>query len=151
MHKRFLKKPWFLAGALALAFAVLAMGGIALSSSAYAASLSTQSKNPSAANTSAQTKTPPPNGLVSPGKTKTPPPSFDGVIAQIDGSTITLQSKNLTQTVHLTAQTTYVKVGIAQKTKGPASRGDLKVGETIEATGALNGSSLTAEFVVIFV
>lgn len=163
MHKPLLKKPLFLAAMLALAFAVLTIGSVALSSSAYAANASVQDKAPPAKCSNKQDC--PPNGSVPPGKGKTSLPcakqttspcgSFSGVITQIDGSTITLQSKNLTPAVHLTAKTAYYKLTIGeQKTKqqAPASRGDLKVGETIEASGTLNSDgSLTAGAVFIFV
>ncbi len=162
MRKSFLKNPLFLAALLALTFAVLTVGGVALSSSAYAASASAQGKTPPAKCFNKQSC--PPNGSVPPGKGKTPPPcakqatspcgSFSGVITQIDGSTITLQSKNLTPEVHLIAKTAYYKLNLASGTKQlePASPGDLKVGESIEASGSLNSDgSLTAAAVFIFV
>jgi hypothetical protein len=142
MHKPFLKKPLFLAALLALAFAVLTVGGIALSSSAaHAASASKQDK------------------VSSPWCVKKGSPActtFEGVITQINDSTITLQSKSLTRTIHLTAKTAYLKASSASKGKPkatqPASQSDLRVGETVDVNGTLDSDgSVTAAAVVIFV
>ena len=52
---------------------------------------------------------------------------FGGTVTRIDGSTITVQAKDLTQTVHLTASTTFLKGQPRTKVTQPASRSDLKV------------------------
>jgi hypothetical protein len=80
---------------------------------------------------------------------------FAGVITSIDNTTIAIQAKDSTHTILLTANTLFVKITITQsgsKTaqKQPASRGDLKVGETIEAHGKLNSAgALVADTVII--
>jgi hypothetical protein len=76
--------------------------------------------------------------------------NFGGTITRIDGSTITVQAKDLTQMVHLTASTTFLKGQPKTKVTQPASRSDLKVGDVIEAQGKLNGDgSLIAKIVLI--
>jgi hypothetical protein len=76
--------------------------------------------------------------------------NFGGTVTRIDGSTITVQAKDLTQTVHLTASTTFLKGEPKTKSTQPASRSDLGVGDIIEAQGKLNGDgSLTAKIVLI--
>ncbi len=78
--------------------------------------------------------------------------SLSGTITNIDGSTITVQGKDTTFTILVTASTTFSKVDLQTHTKSsqPASFRDLAVGETIEADGTLNrDGSLTASHVVI--
>ena len=75
---------------------------------------------------------------------------FGGVVTGIDGSTITVQAKGLTHTVHLTASTTFLKVQPETKSTSPASQSDLKVGDIVNAHGKLNSDgSLTAGTVLI--
>src|SRR6266571_1779803 len=76
--------------------------------------------------------------------------NFGGVVTRIGGSTITVQAKGLTHTVHLTASTTFLKGQPETKLTSPASQSDLKVGNIVEAHGKLNSDgSLTAETVLI--
>jgi hypothetical protein len=75
---------------------------------------------------------------------------YGGVVTRIDGSTITVQAKGLTLTVHMTAGTTFFKGQPKTKATSPASQSDLKVGDIVEAHGKLNSDgSLTAETVLI--
>jgi hypothetical protein len=75
---------------------------------------------------------------------------YGGAITSINGSTLTVQAKDGTHTILLTDSTTFLKGLPASKTTQPASRGDLKVGVTIEANGKLNSDgSLTAMAVII--
>jgi len=75
---------------------------------------------------------------------------FGGVITGLNGSTITVQSKDSTHIIVLTTSTTFLKLQPATKETQPASRNDLKVGETIDAQGKLNSDgSLTASTVAI--
>jgi hypothetical protein len=75
---------------------------------------------------------------------------FSGVVTKINGSTITIQVKDRTSTIHVTNSTTFFKVQPKTKETQPAARKDLKVGENIEAQGKLNGDgSLTAKTVTI--
>lgn len=80
---------------------------------------------------------------------------FGGVIISVDSATITIQAKDSTHTILVTANTLYLKISSSQpgsktEQKQPASRDDLKVGETIEAHGKLNSAgSLVADNVLI--
>ena len=78
--------------------------------------------------------------------------SLSGTITNIDSSTITVQAKDQTFTILVTASTTFSKVDLQPHTKSsqPASFSDLVVGETIQADGTVNSDgSLTASNVVI--
>lgn len=79
---------------------------------------------------------------------------LSGTITKIAGSTITVQAKDQTFTILVTASTTFSKGQFDPQThtksSQPASFSDLAVGETIEAHGKLNSDgSLTASHVVI--
>lgn len=75
---------------------------------------------------------------------------YGGAVTSIDGSTISVQAKGLTHTIHLTASTTFLVGQPKSKATSPASQSDLKVGDIIEAHGKLNSDgSLTAETVLI--
>jgi len=75
---------------------------------------------------------------------------YGGVVTRIDGSMISVQTKGLTHTVHLTASTTYLAGQPKTKATSPASQSDLKVGDIVEVHGKLNSDgSLTAETVLI--
>jgi hypothetical protein len=75
---------------------------------------------------------------------------FAGAITKITGSTIILQAKDLTSTMHVTDSTTFLKGQPKSKQTQPASRKDLKLGDTIEAQGNLSkDGSLTAKIVII--
>lgn len=87
-------------------------------------------------------------------------PSATGIITSIDGSTVTVQAKNRTSTIHLTDNTTVKRLTPPTNKKdtpptedySPASRADLAVGEVIEAQGALNSDgSLQAAVITISV
>lgn len=76
--------------------------------------------------------------------------TYGGVVSSIDGLVISVQAKNLTYTIHLTASTTFLAIQPMTKTTSPASRSDLKVGDIVKAHGTLNkDGSLTAETVLI--
>jgi hypothetical protein len=78
--------------------------------------------------------------------------SLSGTIANIDGSTITVQAKDQTFIILCTDNTTFSKVDVQTHTKSlqPASFRDLAVGETIQADGKVNSDgSLMASNVVI--
>jgi hypothetical protein len=78
--------------------------------------------------------------------------AFGGTITSIDGSTITVQTKDKTATILVTTSTTFLRGDPKTKATQPASQSDLKVGETIEAQGKLNSDgSLTATSVTILV
>lgn len=79
-------------------------------------------------------------------------PHAQGKITQISGSTITVSSRGGTQTIHVSASTTYDTVtrGSNGPTSSAASLSDLKVGTYIEAEGSQNSDgSLAAEAVHI--
>ncbi len=79
-------------------------------------------------------------------------PHAQGQITQISGSTITVSSRGGTQTIHVSASTTYDTVtrGSNGPTSSAASLSDLKVGTYIEAEGSQNSDgSLAAEAVHI--
>ncbi len=87
-------------------------------------------------------------------------PSAGGIITSINGSTVTVQAKGRTFTIHLTATTTFQKLTPPPNNKltppaknfAPASRADLAVGEVIEAQGTLNSDgSLQAAVISISV
>lgn len=76
--------------------------------------------------------------------------NYGGLVTSVNGSTISVQAKGLTHTIHLTASTIFLAVQPGTKATSPASRSDLKVGDIVEAPGKLNGDgSLTAETVLI--
>ncbi|GHO51106.1 DUF5666 domain-containing protein [Ktedonospora formicarum] len=73
-----------------------------------------------------------------------------GTIVKIDGSTITLQTKDTQSIVHLTNSTIFLKLDFKDKKKLPATLSDLKVGMTVTAHCTVHGNgSLTAQSVVI--
>ena len=73
-----------------------------------------------------------------------------GVVTKINGSTILVQTKDRVSTIHVIDSTLFLKGQPKTKETQPASRNDLKVGDTIEAQGKLNGDvSLTAKTVII--
>ncbi len=76
--------------------------------------------------------------------------TIGGVATKINGSTIIIQAKDRTRTIHVTDSTTFLKGQPKTKETQPASRKDLKTGDAIEAQGKLNGDgSLTAKTVII--
>ena len=79
--------------------------------------------------------------------------NLSGTITKIDGSTITVQTKDQTFTILVTHSTTFSKgqydLQTHTKSSQPASFSDLAVGETIKAEGKLNSDGLTASNVVI--
>lgn len=77
-------------------------------------------------------------------------PSVGGTITSINGATVTVQSKDRTATIHLTASTTYQKFTPAPKQFSPASQADLAVGEVIEAQGTLNSDGALTATTVTF-
>jgi hypothetical protein len=77
-------------------------------------------------------------------------PGAGGQITQISGSTITVQTRRGTQTIHVSSTTKYVSVtrGSNGPTESAATLGDLKVGSYIMAEGTKNSDgSLNAEVV----
>jgi hypothetical protein len=79
-------------------------------------------------------------------------PRAGGQITAVDGSTITVQARGGTQTIHLSASTkiTSVTFGASGPTETPATTSDLKVGVYIQAEGATaSDGSLNAETVKI--
>jgi hypothetical protein len=76
--------------------------------------------------------------------------NFDGVVTGLNGLTLTIQAKDSTHTVLLTATTVYQRVQEGTKVFQSASFADLKVGETVDAQGKLNSDgSLIATRVAI--
>ncbi|HEY0756772.1 MAG TPA: DUF5666 domain-containing protein [Ktedonobacteraceae bacterium] len=76
-----------------------------------------------------------------------------GVITSMTASTVTVRAKDTTLTIRLTDSTTFFKAAgkAGDKKTNPASGGDLKVGEIIQASGKLNADgSLTAATVSIW-
>jgi Domain of unknown function (DUF5666) len=87
-------------------------------------------------------------------------PSATGIITSISSSTVMVEAKERTTTIHLTDNTTFKKLTPPPNKKdtppttnfSPASRADLAVGEVIEAQGTLNSDgSLQAAVVTISV
>jgi Domain of unknown function (DUF5666) len=79
-------------------------------------------------------------------------PHAGGQITAVNGSTLTVQNRGGTQTIHLGASTkiTSVTFGTSGPTESPATASDLKVGVYIEAEGAqASDASLNAEVVRI--
>jgi uncharacterized protein DUF5666 len=79
-------------------------------------------------------------------------PHAGGQITAVNGSTITVQNRGGTQTIHLSASTkiTTVTFGTSGPTESPATANDLKVGVNIQAQGATaSDGSLNAEAVKI--
>ncbi len=76
--------------------------------------------------------------------------NFDGVVTGLNGLTLTIQAKDSTHTVLLTATTVYQRVQESTQVFQSASFADLKVGETVDAQGKLNSDgSLIATRVAI--
>jgi hypothetical protein len=79
-------------------------------------------------------------------------PHAGGQITAVNGSTLTLQYRGGTQTIHLSASTkiTSVTFGTSGPVESPATASDLKVGVYIQAAGTTAGDgSLNAEAVKI--
>jgi hypothetical protein len=79
-------------------------------------------------------------------------PRAGGQITAVNGTTLTVQSRGGTQTIHLgsNVKITSVTFGSSGPTESPATASDLKVGVNIEAVGAkASDGSLTAEVVRI--
>ena len=75
---------------------------------------------------------------------------YGGVVTRIDASSITVQTKDLTRTIHLLASTTFLKGQPKLGPTQPALLSDVKVGDAVEAHGKLNSDgSLTADTVFI--
>lgn len=80
---------------------------------------------------------------------------YGGVITGIHGATITVNVKDTNLTMRLTDRTLVfradaARAGVKETSTHPASRGDLRIGETIIASGKLNSDgSLTAAKIVI--
>lgn len=143
------KKALFItAGVIALALVALIVAG---STAAFAQGGNTPSKcNPTAQTCQKRvTKTPGAGGTSA---SDDQSPGARGTITSITGSTVTVQAKDRTSTLHLTASTTYQKLIPSTKQFSPASQADLAVGEMIQAEGTLNGDgSLQATAITIFV
>jgi hypothetical protein len=79
-------------------------------------------------------------------------PRAGGQITAVNGTTLTVQNRGGTQTIHLGSDVkiTSVTFGASGPTESPATASDLKVGVNIEAEGAkASDGSLTAEVVRI--
>jgi Domain of unknown function (DUF5666) len=79
-------------------------------------------------------------------------PHAGGQITAVNGSTVTVQNRGGTQTIHLSASTkiTSVTFGTSGPTESPATATDLKAGVNIQAEGTLaSDGSLNAEVVRI--
>ena len=79
-------------------------------------------------------------------------PHAGGQITAVNGSTITVQNRGGTQTIHLSASTKIASVtlGTSGPTETPATASDLKVGVNIQAEGTTaSDGSLNAETVKI--
>lgn len=73
-----------------------------------------------------------------------------GTIVKVDGSAITLQTKDKQSVVRLTDNTIFLKLDFKDKKKLPATLSDLKVGMTVTVHCTVNGEGLlTAKSVVI--